>query len=188
VWPSLQLIAERANPPAIPYDNRVFACTATPHCGNIGGLMGLAKHHTMVKFVLPILFALLALPAFAATARDWQSGTLLEVEQEKVPSGTVSHSNAKVTAKDKGDKTQYSGNKTTTTTQDYDTFEIYTVEGGGKVYTAKEQLLFPWSKPANITVGEKMKYVIDKHRMYLLDDDGKEHKAKITKVKMKSAE
>lgn len=146
-----------------------------------------ANHRTLGKIALPLIIVLLAVPTFAATARHWQSGTLLEVEQEKVPSGTVSHSNADVTAKDKGDKTQYSGSKTTTTTQDYDTFQIYTVEGGGKVYTAKEQLLFPWSKPANITVGEKMKYVIDKNRMYLLDDDGKEHKAKITKVKMKSA-
>lgn len=113
---------------------------------------------------------------------------MLETEQEKVPSGTISHSNADVTAKDKGDKTQYSGSGTTTTTQDYDTFQIYTVQGHGKIYTAREQLLFPWSKPANVTVGENVKYVIDKNRMYLLDDDGKEHKAKVTKVKMKSAE
>ncbi len=142
----------------------------------------------MRRIVLIVLTVLLVLPAFAATARDWQTGTLLETEQEKVPSGTISHSNTDVTAKDKGDKTQYSGSKTTTTTQDYDTFQIYTIEGTSKVYTAKEQLLFPWSKPANVSVGEKVKYVIDKNRMYLLDDDGKEHKAKITKVKMHSAE
>jgi len=147
-----------------------------------------AKHRVLGKSVLLALLVLLALPALAATGRGWQSGTLMEVEQEKIPSGSVSHSSADVTAKDKGDKTQYSGSKTTTTSQDYDTFQIYTVEGGGKIYTAKEQLLFPWSKPANITVGEKVKYVIDKNRMYLLDDDGKEHKAKVTKVKMKSSE
>jgi len=161
----------------------------SPGCGNIAGLMYPANHHALRKIVALSLFLLLAVPAFAATAaRDWHTGMLMETEQEKVPSGSISHSNADVTAKDKGDKTQYSGTKTTTTTQDYDTFQIYTVEGGNKIYTAKEQLLFPWSKPANVTVGEKVKYVIDKNRMYLLDDDGKEHKAKITKVKMKSAE
>jgi len=148
-----------------------------------------ANHHALRKIVALPLLLLLAVPAFAATtARDWHTGMLMETEQERVPSGTISHSNADVSAKDKGDKTQYSGTKTTTTTQDYDTFQIYTVEGGNRIYTAKEQLLFPWSKPANVTVGEKVKYVIDKNRMYLLDDDGKEHKAKITKVKMKSAE
>lgn len=152
------------------------------------GLMFPAKFRATGKLFVAILFLLLAVPSFAATARDWHTGTLMETEQEKVPSGTISHSNTDVTAKDNGDKTQYSGNRTTTTTQDYDTFQIYTVEGSNKVYTAREQLLFPWSKPANITVGEKVKYVVDKHKMYLLDDDGKEHKAKITKVKMKSAE
>ncbi len=140
------------------------------------------------SIVSTLLLLLLAVPVFAATARDWQTGTLLETEQEKVPSGTISHSNTDVTAKDKGDKTQYSGNRTTTTTQDYDTFQIYTVQHGSKIYTAREQLLFPWSKPANLSVGEHVKMVVDKNRMYLLDDDGKEHKAKITKVKMKSAE
>lgn len=150
--------------------------------------MHLAHHRTLGKLAVAILFVLLVVPIFAATARDWHTGTLLETEQQKVPSGTIANSNTDVTAKDKGDKTQYSGNTTTTTTQDYDTFQIYTVEGNSKVYTAKEQLLFPWSKPANITVGEKVKYVVDKNKMYLLDDDGKEHKAKLTKVKMKSAE
>lgn len=152
------------------------------------GLMFPAKFRATGKLFVAILFLLLAVPSFAATARDWHTGTLLETEQQKVPSGTISHSNTDVTAKDNGDKTQYSGNRTTTTTQDYDTFQIYTVEGSNKVYTAREQLLFPWSKSANITVGEKVKFVVDKNKMYLLDDDGKEHKAKITKVKMKSAE
>lgn len=156
--------------------------------GNIAELMYPANHPTTGKTVVLLLCVLLAIPAFAATARDWHTGTLMETEQEKVPAGTISHSNTDVTAKDKGDKTQYSGNRTTTTTQDYDTFQVYTVEGHNKVYTAREQLLFPWSKPANVTVGEKVKYVIDKNRMYLLDDDGKEHKAKVTKVKMKSTE
>lgn len=161
---------------------------AVKGCGNIAALMHPADHRTLGKVLVSLLLLSLAVPAFAATAREWHTGTLMETEQEKVPSGTISHSNADVTAKDKGDKTQYSGSKTTTTSQDYDTFQVYTVEGNNKIYTAKEQLLFPWSKPANVTVGEKVKYVVDKNRMYLLDDDGKEHKAKVTKVKMKSAE
>lgn len=127
--------------------------------------------------------------AFAATARDWQEGTLLETEQEKVPSGTTYHSNTDGSAKPNGDKTKYSQNTTTTASQDYDTFQLYTIQGGGgKVYTASERLLFPWSKPANVTVGEKVKYVVEKNKMYFLDDDGKEHKASIKKIKMHSAE
>ncbi len=124
----------------------------------------------------------------AAPARDWKTGTLLETEQQKVPSGTTYNSTTDGTAKPKGDKTKYSQNTTTTASQDYDTFQIYTIQGAGKIYTASERLLFPWSKAANISVGESVKFVVDKNKMYLLDDDGKEHKATVKKVKLQSAE
>jgi len=135
-----------------------------------------------------LLSAVLVGQTFAATARDWHEGTLLETEQEKIPSGATYNSSTDGSAKPKGDKTKYSENTTTTATQDYDTFQLYTIQGHGKVYTASERLLFPWSKPANVTVGEKVKYVVEKNKLYLLDDDGKEHKASIKKVKMQSAE
>ena len=143
----------------------------------------------MRKFAITFLLFLLVSHAFAATAsRDWQTGTLLETEQQKVPSGTTYNSNTDGTAKPSGDKTKYSQNTTTTASQDYDTFQLYTIQGGGKIYTASERLLFPWSKPANISVGEKVKYVVEKNKMYILDDDGKEHKATVKKVKLHSAE
>jgi hypothetical protein len=126
----------------------------------------------------------LALSVFAATERAWQSGTLAETEQIKVPTGSIKTSNTDGSFKDKGDKTKYSGTTTTTTSDDYDTFQVYTVHGAHKTYVAREKLLFPWSKPANVTVGENVKYVVDKNKLIILDDDGKEHKAGITKVSM----
>jgi len=61
---------------------------------------------------------------------------------------------------------------------------VYTIKGPHKTYIAREQLLFPWSKPANVTVGENVKYTVEKNKVFLLDDDGKEHKASITKVSL----
>jgi len=143
----------------------------------------------MRNFAVIFLLALSVSQAFAATAaRDWQTGTLLETEQQKVPSGTTYNSSTDGTAKPNGDKTKYSQNTTTTASQDYDTFQLYTIQGAGKIYTASERLLFPWSKPANVSVGEKVKYVVEKNKMYILDDDGKEHKATVKKVKLHSAE
>ena len=139
-------------------------------------------------FILLLAAALVPQTFAAATPRDWHEGTLLETEQEKVPSGTTYHSSTDGSAKPNGDKTKYSQNTTTTASQDYDTYQLYTIQGGGKVYTASERLLFPWSKPANVTVGEKVKYVVEKNKMYFLDDDGKEHKASIKKVKVASPE
>ena len=122
----------------------------------------------------------------ADNSRNWQSGTLLETEKQQVPQGTTKTSNTEGTAKNKGNKTDYSQTTTATTTHDYDTFQVYTIQGDSKTYVARERLNFPWSKPANITVGEKVKYAVEKNKLYLLDDDGKQHKAGISKVSVNS--
>jgi hypothetical protein len=120
----------------------------------------------------------------ADNVRDWKSGTLLETEKEQVRTGSTKTSNRDGTVKDKGKKTEYSQNTTTNETDNYDTFQVYTIEGDGKTYIARERLLFPWSKPANVSVGDKVKYVVQKNTLYLLDDDGKQHKAGISKVRI----
>lgn len=138
------------------------------------------------------LLACLALLAasttvWAAAARNWQSGTLIETEQSKVREGSTKHSNTEGTVKDRGNKTDYSENKTTTTTDDLETYQTYTIKGAEKTYLAREHLLFPWSKPANATVGGTVKFAVDKSKLYLLDDDGKEHKTTVMKVSLNTA-
>jgi len=122
----------------------------------------------------------------AASPHQWKSGTLLESEKQQVLEGSTETSNTDGTIKDRkgGKKADYSENSTTTRTDNYDNFQVYTIEGEKKTYIARERLLFPWSKPANITVGEAVKYSVDKNTLYLLDDDGKQHKAGIYKVRM----
>ena len=125
--------------------------------------------------------------AFGAdSSHNWQSGTLLETEKQEVPQGTTKTSNTEGKAKNKGNKTDYSQTTTSTTTEDYDTFQVYTIQGDSKTYVARERLNFPWSKPANVTVGEKIKYAVEKNKLYLLDDDGKQHKAGISRVSVNS--
>jgi hypothetical protein len=126
--------------------------------------------------------------AFGAdNARNWQSGMLLETEKEQVRQGTTKVRNTEGTAKDKGKKTDYSQTTTSTTTEDYDTFQLYKIQGDNRTYLARERLLFPWSKPASVTVGEKVRYTVEKNTLYLLDEDGKQHKAGIRKVSMNEA-
>jgi len=125
----------------------------------------------------------LGLCTFAATARDWQTGTLTDTEQQKVKEGSTTVANTDGNVKNKGNnKAKYSENTTYTTTDNIDTYQVYTIRGAHKTYIAREKLLFPWSKPANITVGENVKYVVEKNKLIILDDDGKEHKAGISKV------
>jgi len=130
-----------------------------------------------------------SMPVMAAPPqRDWQSGMLMETEQQKVKEGSTTTSSTDGSAKPKGNKVNYSENTTTQTNDNIDTYQIYTIRGTHKTYIAREKLLFPWSKPANVTVGEHVKYVVDKHKLILLDDDGKEHKATVTKVSVTTAQ
>ena len=143
---------------------------------------------TICRAVSVCTFAamLAANPVCAQNSRDWQTGKLLEMEQTKVPEGTTKTTNTDTSAKKKSDdKTDYSQTSTTTTSDNYETYQIYTVQGNGKIYVAKEHLLFPWSKPANVEVGENIEFAVQKNTMYILDSDKKQHKASITKVSAK---
>ena len=125
--------------------------------------------------------------ASAANARNWQQGTLTETEQSKVKEGSTKNSNTDGTAKNRGNKTDYSQNTTTTTTDNYETYQTYTIQGHDKTYVAREHLLFPWSKPANVAVGGSVKFAVEKSKLYLVDEDGKEHKATVAKVSLNAA-
>jgi hypothetical protein len=94
----------------------------------------------------------------AAATRTWQSGTLTGTEQEKVKEGKYQDQPYRGMAKDKGNKTEFSKDTTTTTTDNIETYQIYTIETDKRVYVAKEHLPFPWSKSANVTVGEAVKF------------------------------
>ena len=125
--------------------------------------------------------------AFAA-ARQWQSGKLLDTEQQKVHNGSTTTYQTDSEAKRKHGKTNYSENTTATTNDNVDTYEVYTIQGPEKTYVARERLLFPWSKPANVTVGAELKYALDGRKLYILDEDHKQHKASIVKTSMNRAE
>lgn len=131
---------------------------------------------------------LLSTVALRAADRDWQNGTLTGTEQEKVKEGSTKTRSTEGSAKDKGNKTEFSKDTTTTTTGNIETYQIYTIETDKRVYVVKEPLLFPWSKSANVNVGEPVKFAAEKNKVYLLDDDKKEHKATIVKVSMKGSQ
>jgi len=122
--------------------------------------------------------------ALAATARQWQTGNLVDSERQTITNGSTTTYNTDAQAKSKNGKTNYSRNTTAHTTDDTDNYEVYTIEGQGKTYIAREKLNFPWSKPANVTVGGEIKYVIDGRKLVILDEDNKEHKASIVKTSL----
>jgi hypothetical protein len=130
------------------------------------------------------VFFLVSTMSFAAAARQWQSGKLLDTEQQKITDGSTTHYNTDSQKNNKNGKTSYSENTTATTTDNTDTYEVYTIQGSERTYIAREKLLFPWSKPANVIVGDNVKYVIEGRKLVILDEDQKEHKASIVKTSL----
>ena len=134
------------------------------------------------KFLFACMMLTLSIWASAQT-RNWQTGTLVEAEQTKVREGST-----KNTIRDRGDNSNDSQHSTTTTTDNYDTYQVFTIDAGQKTYVARERLFFPWSKPALATVGEPVKFAVEKNNLYILGDDGKQHKAGVVKVSMKTVQ
>lgn len=144
----------------------------------------------MQRKALRILVCVLVSTTIAAAKppRNWKSAVLTSMEQQKVNEGSTTTTNRDGQIKNKGNKTDYSSNSTTTSSDNVETYQMYTIESDKVVYVASEHLLFPWSKPANVSVGENIKYVVDKGKIIILDDDNKEHKATIVKTSMKPSD
>jgi hypothetical protein len=47
--------------------------------------------------------------------------------------------------------------------------------------------IFPWSKPANIVLGEDVKFMVQGNKMTILDDNQKQPKASIVKASVTQA-
>jgi hypothetical protein len=136
------------------------------------------RRNKFLRLWATFAFATFAIAIWAhgqSPSRNWQTGTLVETEQTKVRSGSTRNS------------TSDGGSTNSTITENYDTYQNYTIDGGNKIYVASEHLLFPWSKPASASVGEKVKFAVEKGKLYLAGDDGKEHKANIVKTSLKTA-
>ena len=95
--------------------------------------------------------------------------------------GSIGNSSA--TATSTGGNTAISGSSRSTAV--YRVNQVYVIELGEYVYVAQERLRWRWSKPADLTVNGSVKVAIEKKKLYLMDDDGKEHEAEIVKKILK---
>jgi hypothetical protein len=136
---------------------------------------------------LALVVCLLGAVTVKADDLKWKHGTLTATERQKIKEGSTINHNTDATAKDRGNKTDYSSNSTTTKSDNYENYQIYTIESGNIVYVGSEHLLFPWSKPADIELGEPVQFAVKSGKMYILDSSGKQHKATVTKTALKSA-
>jgi hypothetical protein len=130
-----------------------------------------------LRLTSALLPALLLTTTFALAA-DWHTGKLMDTEKQEVPTGSTTHYNTDAQAKNG----KYSQNSTAHTTEDTDTYQVFTIQTPTKTYVVRQKLNFPWSKPANISLGEEVKFMIQGNKMTILDDDQKQQKATVVKA------
>lgn len=119
----------------------------------------------------------------AADDLKWQHGTLTATERQKIKEGSTTTRHTDASA----DRDDYSSNSRTTKSDNYENYQVYTIESGNIVYVGSEHLLFPWSKAADIDLGHTIQFAVKRDKMYILDSSGKQHKATVVKTAMKSA-
>lgn len=123
--------------------------------------------------------------ATAEKQRDWKSGKVLDSERSRYFAGTVGGANTSGTVNDNGN---YNGTTNSSQTAIYRVYETFVIEGDTYVYQAQEHIKWRWSKAANLTVNGPVKYAIEKRKLYVIDDDGKEHEMEIVKKTLKTPE
>jgi hypothetical protein len=106
----------------------------------------------------------------AEKQRDWQTGTALDSERNAYVAGYSTTQNPMPTY-----------GPTSTTRANYAVYQTYVIESDKFVYVATEHLPWRWSKPVDLIVNGPVKFAVEKKKLYLLDDKGKEHQATISK-------
>lgn len=117
----------------------------------------------------------------AEKQRDWQTGTVLDSQRSRYFAGTVGNASPTGTSQTSGNSGTYQGNTNSSQTAVYRVFETFLIEGETYAYLAQERLRWRWSKPANVIVNAPVKYVVEKRKLFVMDEDGKEHEMEIVK-------
>jgi hypothetical protein len=116
-------------------------------------------------FVAIVVALSLSSPAFARKTREWQTGTVLDPRHSSY--FTASTNDA-----------PYGGNADVPIRKVYEPFLF---ESATAAYFVREGLKWEWQQPAVLKVGGPVKFAIVGQKMFVQDDNGKEHRMEITK-------
>jgi hypothetical protein len=122
----------------------------------------------------------LAPTLLSANAHDWREGIVLSVSDQ----GFTTHSNTTTT------NGTVQGGNIHATTQQYSWNHqrwTYGIDAGEQIFVASHVLSFRWSKPCKVTINGPVKFAVEKNKLYLLDEDGHEHKLDIDRRILKAA-
>jgi len=128
----------------------------------------LAKGEPTARSVVVAFLLLFA--GFSAVAaeknRDWQTGKLVDTDRNRYFAGTY---------------TPPSGSLTVPI---YRAHQDYVIDARTYIYVAEERVSAR-SKAVNLIIKGPVKFAIEKRKLYVIDNDGKEHEAEIVKQILK---
>jgi uncharacterized protein YaiE (UPF0345 family) len=119
----------------------------------------------------------------AEKRRDWQTGKVLDSQRNRYFAGTVGSASTTGTSQANGNYGTYQANTKSFQTAVYQVDETYLIEGETYAYLVQERLRWKLGKPAkaNLTVNGPVKFAVEKRKLFVIDDDGKEHEMEIEK-------
>ncbi len=133
-----------------------------------------------ISFIAVVFALVVTSPSFGRKKppdRIWQMGKVLDSQRSQEFAGTVDQPGAVI-----------NGRRITNDAKAvvYQTQQILVIESDTYTYTVSE--MPGRAKPANVTVNGRVVFAIEGTILYLLDDDGKEHKTEITKKVLRISE
>jgi hypothetical protein len=131
--------------------------------------------------LVPLTLALAMGIAAAKKQREWQTGTVLDTDRESYFAGTIGSSSTVTTTQGSGKNTTYHGNTNGSQAAVYHVYETFLIKGQTHTYLARQPLRWRWSKPASVTVNGPVKFSIEKNKLFVLDENDKEHEMRIVK-------
>lgn len=141
----------------------------------------------MRKLGLLLILVLLPSMCFAAKKqREWQTGKLLDTDRSRYFAGTTGSASSQGSAQVHGNTATYNGQSNGSSVAIYRTYQDYVIESDKYIFVVEERIKWRWSKAARLIVNAPVKFSIEKQKLYLLDDDGKEHETKIVKQILKT--
>jgi hypothetical protein len=99
----------------------------------------------------------------------------------------VSKTNTTETEKADGGWAGYGMHQNASVRAAYQRYETFLIEGDTYAYLAQEHLQEMSSEPANLRVNQPVKFAVEKRKLFVIDDEGKEHEMKIVKNVLRQA-
>jgi len=120
----------------------------------------------------------LSLVAFGGQQKDWLEGKVLDPEKSGYFGATGEGSTTSGAASGESGAEQGTASGGQPAAYHYS----FVIEGDKFVYLVRETLKWRWSKPASVKLNGRVKYVVKKRKLIIMDDDGKEHETDILKL------